>query len=51
MGEKGGTILILVAVVALFVFLIAGKISPAINDKGDQVITEVSGTSTSTVNP
>ncbi|MBU8732495.1 hypothetical protein KM915_20825 [Cytobacillus oceanisediminis] len=49
MGEKGGAILLLVGVVALFVFLVAGKVAPAIDAKGDEVITSVGGTSTTTV--
>lgn len=49
MGEKGGALLLIVGVVALFVFLFAGKISPAIDAKGDAVITEIGTTSTSTV--
>jgi hypothetical protein len=51
MGEKGGTILILVAVVSIFIFLIAGKLAPSIDAKGDEVITQVDGSSTTTVSP
>lgn len=51
MSEKAGMILGLVAVVAIFVFLIAGKVSPAVNDKGDEVITQIDRTSTTTVSP
>lgn len=51
MGEKGGTILILVTVVALFVILFSGKLAPAIDGKGDDVQTEIDGASTTTVSP
>lgn len=51
MGELSGKILILVAVVAVFVVLIAGKVNPAVNDKGDEVITQIDGSSTTTVAP
>ncbi|HZH60506.1 MAG TPA: hypothetical protein VEY70_13210 [Metabacillus sp.] len=49
MGEKGGTLLIILAVVILFVVLISGKLLPAIDQKGDEIITEIRGTSTSTI--
>lgn len=51
MGELGGKILILVAILALFVVLVVGKLSPSIDGKGDEVITEINGTSTDTVTP
>jgi len=44
-----GAILLCVAVIALFVFLIAGKVSPAVNNKGDEIVSQIDGTSTSSV--
>jgi hypothetical protein len=51
MGEKIGTILLMVGVVVLFVVLFAGKIAPAVDGKGDDVITEIDGSSTTTIAP
>lgn len=49
MDQLGSKILLMVGALALFVVLFVGVINPAIKDKGDEVKTEIGGTSTNTV--
>jgi hypothetical protein len=51
MGEKIGTLILCACVLTIAVVLFIGKVAPAINTKGDTVITEINGVSTNTVKP